>query len=194
MPGLFTTRRLKIRNLKESDLDDFHLYRSNPEVTKYQGFDTYTREQAKSFIIEHQNKILIVPGEWVQYAIENKNSGQLVGDCAIYLHPSDSRIAEIGISISHVHQRQGYAKETMLGLMNFLFSQKGIHRIEETVDVENLASIRMMESLSFRKEAHFIENTFLKGKWSSEYQFAMLRREWEKYHSSNRQNTQGSVS
>ena len=189
MPGLFATRRLKIRNLKESDLDDFHLYRSNPEVTKYQGFDTYTREQAKSFIIEHQNKILIVPGEWVQYAIENKKSGQLVGDCAIYLHPADSRIAEIGISISHVHQRQGYAKETMLGVMNFLFSQKGIHRIEETVDVENLASIRMMESLSFRKEAHFIENTFLKGKWSSEYLFAMLRREWEKYHSSNRQNT-----
>ena len=177
---LFTTRRLKIRNLRESDLDSFHLYRSNPDVTKYQGFDTYTREQAKSFIAEHQNKLLIVPGEWIQYAIENISSRQLVGDCAIYLHPSDSRIAELGISISHLHQRKGYAKETMLGLMNFLFSEKGIHRIEETVDAENLASVRMMESLSFRKEAHFIENTFFKGKWGSEYQFAMLRREWEK--------------
>ncbi len=68
---LFKTQRLKIRNLRETDLDDFHLYRSNPEVTKYQGFDTYTREQAKSFIAEHQNKLLIVPGEWIQYAIEN---------------------------------------------------------------------------------------------------------------------------
>ncbi|HLA60444.1 MAG TPA: GNAT family N-acetyltransferase [Puia sp.] len=180
MQCLFSTRRLKIRNLRESDLDAFYLYRSNPDVTKYQGFDVYTREQAKTFIAEHQNKILIVPGEWVQYAIENISSSQLVGDCAIYLHPSDSRIAELGISISHQHQRQGYAKETMLGLMNFLFSKKGIHRIEETVDAENLASIRMMEGLSFRKEAHFIENTFFKGKWGSEYQFAMLRREWEK--------------
>jgi [ribosomal protein S5]-alanine N-acetyltransferase len=179
---LFTTRRLKIRNLRESDLDDFYLYRSNPEVTKYQGFDTYTREQAKSFIIEHQNKLLIVPGEWVQFAIENISSRQLAGDCAIYLHPSDSRIAELGISISHLHQRQGYAKETMLGLMNYLFSEKGIHRIEVTVDAENLASIRMMESLSFRKEAHFIENIFFKGKWGSECQYAMLRREWETYN------------
>ena len=169
---LFTTPRLKIRNLRETDLDDFHLYRSNPEVTKYQGFDTYTREQAKSFISEHQNKSLIVPGEWIQFAIENISKRQLVGDCAIYL----------GITISHVHQRKGYAKETMLGLMHFLFSQKGIHRIEETVDAENLASIRMMESLSFRKEAHFIENTFFKGKWGSEYQFAILRREWETHH------------
>jgi RimJ/RimL family protein N-acetyltransferase len=180
---LFTTPRLKIRNLRESDLDDFHLYRSNPAVTKYQGFDTYTREQAKSFISEHQNKSLIVPGEWVQFAIENISSRQLVGDCAIYLKPHDSRIAEMGITISHVHQRKGYAKETMLGLMNFLFSKKGIHRIEETVDAENLASIRMMESLSFRKEAHFIENTFFKGKWGSECQFAILRREWEMQHS-----------
>jgi ribosomal-protein-alanine N-acetyltransferase len=176
---LFKTQRLKIRNLRETDLDDFHLYRSNPEVTKYQGFDTYTREQAKSFIAEHQNKLLIVPGEWIQYAIENISNGQLIGDCAIYLHPADSRIAELGITISHMHQRQGYAKETMLGLMHYLFSKKGIHRIEETVDAENLASIRMMESLSFRKEAHFIENIFFKGKWGSECQFAILRREWE---------------
>ena len=176
---LFTTQRLKIRNLRESDLDDFHLYRSNAEVTKYQGFDTYTLDQAKSFIKEHQNKSRIVPGEWVQYAIENTGSGQLVGDCAIYLHPPDSRIAELGITISHLHQRQGYAKEAMTGLMHFLFSEKAVHRIEETVDVENLASIRMMESLSFRKEAHFIENIFFKGKWGSEFQFAMLRSEWD---------------
>jgi [ribosomal protein S5]-alanine N-acetyltransferase len=176
---LFTTRRLKIRNLRESDLEAFHQYRSNAEVTKYQGFDTYNLDQAKSFIAEHQNKLRIIPGEWVQYAIENSGSRQLVGDCAIYLHPSDSRIAELGITISHLHQRQGYAKETMAGLINFLFSKKGIHRIEETVDAENLASIRMMESLRFRKEAHFIENIFFKGKWGSELQFAMLRREWE---------------
>jgi len=176
---LFTTQRLKIRNLRESDLESFHRYRSNPEITKYQGFDTFSLDQAKAFIAEHQNKLFIKPGEWIQYAIENISSSQLIGDCAIYLHPSDSRIAETGITISDVHQKHGYARETMLGLMNFLFSEKGIHRIEETVDAENLASIRMLESLSFRQEAHFIENIFFKGRWGSEYQYAMLRREWE---------------
>ena len=39
---VFTTPRLKIRNLRESDLEAFHQYRSNPDVTKYQGFDTFT--------------------------------------------------------------------------------------------------------------------------------------------------------
>jgi Acetyltransferases, including N-acetylases of ribosomal proteins len=176
---LFDTPRLKIRNLRESDLDAFHQYRSNPEITKYQGFETFTREQAKDFIEEHKNKLFIVPGEWVQYGIENILTGQLVGDCAIYLQTADSRIAEAGITISHLHQRQGYAKETMRGIMYFLFREKGIHRIIETVDAENKASIQMLKSLSFRQEAYFIENVFFKGRWGSEYQFAILKREWE---------------
>jgi RimJ/RimL family protein N-acetyltransferase len=148
-------------------------------VTKYQGFDPFSREQALQFINEHNKKFLLLPGEWVQYGIESTVDQQLVGDCAVYLHQSDSRIAELGITISHLHQRRGYAKETMLGLMNFLFAEKGIHRIVETVDVENEASIRMLKSLSFRQEGHFHENIFFKGKWGSEYQFAMLCQEWE---------------
>src|SRR5580700_7320730 len=87
--ALFTTTRLKIRNLRASDLDAFHLYRSNPEVTKYQGFDTFNKDQAKTFIEEHKNKLHIFPGEWIQYGIENISSHQLIGDCAIYLHLSD---------------------------------------------------------------------------------------------------------
>ena len=185
---LFNTSRLKIRNLRESDLDAFYLYRSNPEITKYQGFDTFNKDEALDFIMENKKKLLIMPGEWVQYGIENFASQQLIGDCAIYLHQSDSRIAEIGITISHLHQKQGYAKEAMLGMMEFLFREKGIHRIVETVDAENEASIRLFKSLSFRQEAHFIENIFFKGKWGSEYQFAMLRREWEAldYHTAAR--------
>jgi [ribosomal protein S5]-alanine N-acetyltransferase len=176
---LFDTTRLKIRKLRESDLDAFFLYRSNPEVTKYQGFDTFGKEQALEFITTQNKKFLLLPGEWVQYGIEKIADRQLVGDCAVYLHQTDSRIAELGITISHLYQRQGYAKEAMLGLMNFLFGEKGIHRIVETVDVENEASIHMLKSLSFRQEGHFHENIFFKGKWGSEYQFAMLYHEWE---------------
>ena len=174
-----TTPRLKIRNLRETDLDAFHQYRSNPDVTRYQGFDTFDLGQAKVFIKAHSDKLRIVPGEWVQFGIEDISTGQLVGDCALYLQMADSRIAEIGITISHLHQRRGYAREAMQGLIHFLFREKGVHRIVETVDAENIASIKMLESLCFRREAHFIESVFFKGRWGSEYQYAMLKKEWE---------------
>ena len=178
---LYTTPRLKIRNLAESDLEAFHQYRSNPDVTRYQGFDTFSLKQSKEFIDDNKKKIHIVPGEWIQYGIENTSGQQLIGDCAVYLHPSDPRIAETGITISHLHQRMGYAKETMLGMMNYLFLEKGIHRMVEIVDVENQASIAMLKSLYFRMEGQLMESTFLKGRWTSEFVFAMLKSEWNSW-------------
>ena len=105
------TERLIIRNLKASDLSDFHFYRSNSEVTRYQGFDVFTIEQAGEFIKEQFDKEFGEAGEWVQYGIENKATGKIIGDCAIKPDQNDIRIAEIGITISHKEQKNGYAKE-----------------------------------------------------------------------------------
>lgn len=172
------TDRLLIRHLELKDLKDFHLYRSNPEVTKYQGFDVMTINQAEDFILDNATKHFGKAGEWVQYAIENQLTGKLIGDCAIKLDAYDIRIAEIGITISHLEQRKGFAKETLLGILGFLFDVKNLHRVVEIVDAENEASIKLLESTGFKKEGHFIENIFFKGKWGSEYQYAMLQSEW----------------
>jgi len=176
---IINTERLQIRNLRISDLVDFHFYRSNPEITKYQGFDVFTKRQAEEFIHQQLDKKFGKPGEWVQYGIEYRNTGKLIGDCAIKLDQNDIRIAEIGITISHTEQRNGYAKETLIAILNFLFCIENFHRVREIVDVENIASIRLLKSLGFRQEGHFIENVFFNGKWGSEFQYAMLKKEWE---------------
>jgi len=171
--------RLLIRNLKESDLSNFYAYRSNPEVTKYQGFDVMDMAAAQSFIAKQTDKKFGEPGVWVQYAIENKESGNLIGDCAIKLDAYDPRIAEIGMTVAPQQQQKGYAKEAMTVILNFLFNVNFLHRVVETVDAENIASINLLKSLQFRQEGHFIENIFFKGKWGTEFQYAMLKREWD---------------
>ncbi len=173
------TTRLNIRHLNSSDLHDFHIYRSNPEVTKYQGFNVMTMEEADKFIEENATRHFGNAGEWVQYGIENTETKQLIGDCAIKLDAYDTRIAEVGITISHLEQKKGFAKEALLGILTFLFETKNIHRVVEIVDAENIASINLLKSLRFRHEGHFIENIFFKGKWGSEFQYAMLKREWD---------------
>lgn len=173
------TKRLNIRNLRLPDLADFHRYRSNPEVTKYQGFDVMTIEQAEAFINNNSTKKFGKAGEWVQYGIENIETKRLIGDCAIRLALEDRRIAEIGITISQLEQRKGFAKEGLLAILAFLFDKNEIYRVVETVDAENIASINLLKSTGFRQEGHFIENIFFKGKWGSEFQFAMLKREWD---------------
>ena len=63
--------------------------------------------------------------------------------------------------------------------MTFLFDEKGIHRIQERLDADNIASMKLLERLGFRQEGPFIENYFEKGEWRSERQYAMLKREWD---------------
>ncbi|TXF74938.1 GNAT family N-acetyltransferase [Chryseobacterium sp.] len=173
------TPRLRIRSLELPDLPEFFAYRSDPEVTKYQGFDVMTEEQAEGFIKVNATKTFGKPGEWVQYGIEDRKTTKLIGDCALKLDLNDPDTAEIGITLSPLHQKKGYAKEVMLALLAFLFDKKGIRRVTETVDAENTASINLLKSTGFRLEGHFIENVFFKGKWGSEFQYAMLNREWD---------------
>jgi [ribosomal protein S5]-alanine N-acetyltransferase len=138
-----------------------------------------TIEQAENFIEDNSTKYFGKAGEWVQYAIENKEPRKLIGDCALKLNNDDIRIAEIGITISHFEQWKGYAKEVLISIFAFLFDIKKIHRIVEIVDVENIASICLLKSTGFRQEGHFVENIFFKGKWGSEFQYAMLKKEWD---------------
>jgi RimJ/RimL family protein N-acetyltransferase len=172
------SKRLIIRQLVVYDLEDFLSYRSNPEVTKYQGFDVFNLEQAKSFIEGNADKTFGIAGQWVQYAIQDKSTGRLIGDCAIKLDQYDTRLGEIGITISPNEQKKGYAKAALIAILRFLFNLDGFHRVTEIVDAENFASIKLLKSLGFRQEGHFIQNIFFKGKWGSEYQFAMLKCEW----------------
>ncbi|WP_428328593.1 GNAT family N-acetyltransferase [Mucilaginibacter sp.] len=173
------TNRLFIRNLKPTDLNDFFIYRSNAEVVKYQGFDVMTLTEAAAFIEEQKDKLLGNPGEWIQYGIENRAEQRIIGDCAIKIDEYDLRIAEIGITISHLEQRKGYAKEAMTGVLGFLFDTLNLHRVAELCDTENTASVNLLKSVGFRLEGYFVENVFFKGSWGSEFQYAMLKREWD---------------
>lgn len=176
---ILNTTRLHIRKLTLSDLSDFHDYRSNPDVAKYQGFDVYTLQKAKAFIQEQENKVFGKAGQWTQYGLEEKATQKIIGDCAIKLHKQDTRIAEVGVTISHRAQQQGFAKEALVAILSYLFDVQKVHRVVEIMDAENIGAIQLMESIGFRQEGHFIENIFFKGKWGSEYQYALLKREWD---------------
>jgi RimJ/RimL family protein N-acetyltransferase len=42
----------------------------------------------------------------------------------------------------------------------------------------NAASARVLEKLGMRREAHLVENEWVKGEWQSELVYAVLEREW----------------
>lgn len=177
---LLSTPRLHLRSFVLRDLDAFVAYRSDPAVARYQGWSLpYTREQGQALIEEMMHKPLDVQGEWLQVAIEQRESGALIGDCAFGVRDRRGQQAEIGYTLARGFQGRGYATEAITRLLQYLFDERGLHRVHASCDTENRASIRLLERLGMRREAHFIENYWDNGQWTSEYLYAILAREWK---------------
>jgi len=136
MSLVLETQRLKMRAFQDKDIQDFANYRSDPEVAKYQGWDApYSVEKAAQFVAE--NKVILpgTPGEWHQIAIELKDGGNLIGDCAFHILAEDAQQAEIGFTLSRRYQGHGYATEAVTRLEHYLFSELQLHRIHAICDV-----------------------------------------------------------
>ena len=177
---ILDTERLILRPFEGKDAQPFSDYRSDPEVARYQGWETpFTVSQASAFIHAMQLAQPGKAGEWYQLAIQHKASGTLLGDCGFYTLTHAPRQAEIGYTLARSFQRQGYAAEAVTRLLDYLFDDLDLHLVRANCDVDNLASIRLLERLGFRREEHRIESWWSKSGWTSEYGYAILKREWQ---------------
>jgi RimJ/RimL family protein N-acetyltransferase len=172
------TARLLLRPFERRDARAFSDYRSDPEVARYQGWTLpFGLEKASIFIEEMQQVIPGSPGEWYQVAVELKSQEVLIGDVAFQVFAS-GRQADIGFTLARRWQGQGYAFEAVEQVLQYLFNTLELHRVQADCDTRNLSSVRLMERLGMRREAHTIESAWYKGEWTDEYWYAILRREW----------------
>ena len=173
------TQRLLIRNFNVSDLEAFLAYRNDPDVAKYQSWSVpYPREKAEALIHEMQDIHAPKVNEWLQLAIEAKETGELIGDVAFVIKGDDARQAIIGFTIASAHQRKGYITEAATALLDYLFEDLDMHRVTADCDTENIGSWKTLEKLGFRREAHFVESLLIGNEYTSEYHYGLLQREW----------------
>lgn len=180
MPNFTTleTTRLRLRHFRDTDLQLFMAYRNDPEVARYQSWEGISELEACTFIHEQKEIQPGVPGRGFQIAIELKATGVLIGDCYFKINELDHLQAEIGFTLSRAYQGQGYATEAVSCVLNYVFLTFHLHRIIAFTDCDNAASIALLERLGMRREGHFLQNVWFKGKWGDEYLYAILREEW----------------
>jgi RimJ/RimL family protein N-acetyltransferase len=172
------SERLILRRFEDSDLAPFVAYRNDPEVAKYQSWDSFDERAARAFIREMESAQPGVLGEWFQFAVESKETGGLVGDCALQVDGQEPYRAEIGFTLAREHQGKGFASEAVWLLLNYAFEALGLHRIVAIADCRNKPSWALLERVEIRREGHFLENVWFKGGWSDEYLYAVLKDEW----------------
>ncbi len=172
------SERLWIRRFKDSDLASFMAYRNDPKVARYQSWDSCDEQEARAFIREMESAQPGVPGEWFQFAIESKQTGDLIGDCGLRVDEDEPYRAEIGFTLAREYQGRGFASEAVSRLLDYAFDALGLHRVFAMADCRNAPSVALLEQLGVRREGHFLENGWFKGGWADEYLYAVLKDEW----------------
>lgn len=175
----FRTQRLKIRPIQMEDKVDLFEYRSDPETFKHLSVVPEKLEDIENFI-KNSSIDINIPGTWFQFVIILKGKNKLIGDVGVHFLDTDStnQQVEIGYTLNRNFRGQGFAYETLTEIIDYLFISLHKHRIIASIDPSNFASIKLIEKLGFRKEAHFRKSLFFHGEWVDDLVYAQLKSEW----------------
>ena len=171
------TKRLILRSINSEDAKLIFDYRSNKEVNKYQSWIPATLDEVINFIANKVNSEINIADSWFQFVITLKENNQLIGDLGIHFFEDHSQI-ELGCTLNQKYQGKGYASESLTAIIKFAFMELNKHRITASVDPRNMQSVNLIESLGFRKEAHFKESYLHNGAWVDDVVYALLRKEY----------------
>ena len=131
------TRRLILRRAVREDAEPmFRNWASDSEVTKYLTWPTYQSVETAYPILEMWEKNYENP-EFYQWMIVPKELGEPIGSISVVNHRNDIAEAEIGYCIGKAWWHQGIVTEALAAVIDYLFDQVGINRIEAKHDLNN---------------------------------------------------------
>lgn len=175
------TERLVLRRIESRDAESLFKYRSDSVTNQYQGWIPKTIDDAHNFIAKTAEKINEYDS-WFQLAIINRDNDEMIGDIGIHFLDEENYQVEIGCTLAKSHHRKGIANEALKAIIEYLFVNLYKQRITCSIDPQNTASIKMVEKLGFRKEAHFRQSILIDGEWYDDVVYAILKDEWNARH------------
>jgi RimJ/RimL family protein N-acetyltransferase len=171
------TERLLLRPFRLDDEAAVHAYTSDPEVTRYTSWKPHTpvetRARLRAWVADQE----IWPRTSIHLAIESRAHRTAIGWTGFVSLDANRQTGIFGYLLHRNYWGKGLATEAANALIHWGFKQLNLHRVVAECDVENAASIKILEKLGMRREAHFRKNIFKEGQWRDTYLYALLKEE-----------------
>src|SRR5687767_1684319 len=129
----------------------FCAYRSDPDVSRYQGWSADPPGGAAAFLEEMSTAAFGTVGRWVQIGIADRSTDQLIGDIGICVHGGEDDHAEIGFTLAANSQGRGLGTEAVLEALTMLFESTNVGRVIAITDTRNQASVRLLERVGMER-------------------------------------------
>ena len=146
-----TTERLVIRKMTTADAPTLQRYRNDPEVARYQGWDTpYSLQHAEKLAREMERNDPFLLGAWTQLGVALLGSSHaLIGDVAVRLE-AEEPTAEVGVTFDRTHWGLGYAGEAVTAVVEHCLEHLGLARVVAFTHHANEPAQRVLERAGLR--------------------------------------------
>jgi ribosomal-protein-alanine N-acetyltransferase len=139
-----TTARLNLTAFQPSDAEELHEIFSDPHTHTIGNGPSRDIRETENWITRRQACHRDLGLCW--YAIRERPTGRLVGNCGIFIGRTGATEPEIGYEIRHNSQHHGYATEAAIAVIAEC-SRVGLHRVWATVRPENSASLQVLNRI-----------------------------------------------
>jgi len=154
-PQPIETERLLLRRSRPEDAATISAYRSDPNVNRQQGWERTDLEGVLADIVEMSGRSPGEPGGWVQFTVEERGGGRIVGDVGLSVADGEPGVIKVGYTIDPAFQGLGYATEAIRALVEYAFETLGAEVVRAHASAENAPSIRVAEKIGMRLVERF---------------------------------------
>lgn len=176
------SERLILRQHEIADVEPYFRIMSDNTVVRYYG--KYPLNNIQEVYEDFELfKDKFSKGDMIKWALERRGSNKYVGSIGIFGLNSPHFKATISCVLDKEHWGEGLAKEGLLTVIQFLFSDTQINRIQLYVDPINIRAVRLFRSLGFRQEGLLREYEFEYGHTVDLLIMSILKKEWKKNES-----------
>ncbi len=174
---IISSPRTTLREVCVEDLADLMEINGDPEVTRYLSYAPWQSEADAAAWLERV-QAFVKNGTARQLVIISKHSQKVIGAALLFKYDEGNSCLELGYLLGRAHWRQGYGSEAVRSLLDHLFGDLGIRRVEATIDAANIASSALLISLGFTLEGVLRERWVEEDRPCDANIYGLLAREW----------------
>ena len=169
--------RIRLRTIDESDLDPISTIFSDPKVMRYWStppLDSIDEVRALMKEIQTGNE----EGSMMKWAVALKSTDIVIGTVTLFHLDLTQGRAEVGYAQAQAYWGHGYIHEALQALLTYAFEEMKLRRVEADVDPRNVASIKTLERLGFKREGFLRERWHVSGEIQDALFYGLLERDW----------------
>ena len=173
--------QVTLRPAAPRDADLLREWRSEPSVRRYQPLNELPTAQLRADVASQRMADLYRGrGEKFQWIV--LVDGQPAGWITLVVSNWEHGLAEVGYALSTAFQSRGVMSEALAMLLDDLFHNTLLERVEARCAVENVGSQRVLEKSGFAREGRLSGYFKLRGRRVDNYLYALLREDYLSRH------------